>query len=67
MPAGGYVVENGISLCSECHIKAEHLHATGESWTNYTPDDLYKKIGSSKELAVEKSEKLSFKLRKSPE
>ena len=26
MPNGGYVKENGISLCSECHIKAESTH-----------------------------------------
>ena len=30
MPNGGYVKENGISLCESCHLKAEVL-ALGES------------------------------------
>jgi hypothetical protein len=66
MPWGGYVIENGISLCSDCHIKAEQLHATGVAYEGYAPDDLYKRISSSKELAVKKSEGLNaeFKLRR---
>jgi 5-methylcytosine-specific restriction endonuclease McrA len=68
MPWGGYVLENGISLCAECHLLAEQWHVSGnkEAPEGWHPDDLYKKIGSSKELAVEKSDNLNleFKLRK---
>lgn len=45
MPNGGYVMENGITVCPDCHLKAE---AEEEG---YTPDILYKKIGSSHEKA----------------
>ncbi|MCK9458212.1 MAG: HNH endonuclease [Proteobacteria bacterium] len=50
MPNGGYVAENGISLCEGCHNKAE----SGDP----LPDQLYELIGSSRELAIEKSMKL---------
>jgi len=59
MPNGGYVKENGISLCPECHIKAEIFHSTGTAFEGYSPEDLYKKINSSYEKAVEASSKLS--------
>jgi hypothetical protein len=59
MPNGGYVKENGISLCPECHIKAEVFHSTGTAVEGYSPEDLYKKINSSYEKAVEASSKLS--------
>lgn len=51
---GGYVLENGISLCEEHHIMAEKFHETnGKEWfDNFHPNDLYKKINSSKELAI---------------
>ena len=68
MPNGGYVKENGISLCKEnfddegfiiesCHMKAELFHITnGENWyPNMHPNDLYELIGSSKEVAIKKS------------
>lgn len=58
MPNGGYVKENGISLCTECHKKAEQFHSTGDSFPGYAPDDLYQKINSSYEKAIEESEKL---------
>lgn len=61
MPNGGYVKENGISLCKEdCHMKAELFHITdGIDWEpGMHPDDLYKIIGSSYEEAVKASEKL---------
>ncbi len=51
LPAGGYVLENGISLCEDCHRKAEVFHQTGTSLPNFSPSDLYKKIGSSFEIA----------------
>lgn len=46
LPYGGYVLENGISLCSNCHFKAEMYHATGIPYTGFSPKDLYKSIGS---------------------
>ena len=58
IPNGGYVKENGISLCSECHQKAEVFHSTGTPVEGYSVEDLYKKINSSYEKAVEASEKL---------
>ena len=58
MPNGGYVKENGISLCPECHIKAEQFHTTGTSYPGYSPEELYVKIGSNHGLAVSKSERL---------
>ena len=65
MPNGGYVKENGISLCDtgemdSCHMKAETYHISGgDKWDKgWHPDDLYELIGSSHEKAVEASEKL---------
>lgn len=61
MPNGGYVKENGISVCKdECHMKCEKFHISGGTeWEEgLHPDDLYKIIGSSKELAIRKSEQL---------
>lgn len=61
MPNGGYVKENGITLCKdECHMKCEKFHITGgEEWEDgLHPDDLYKMIGSSYDLACLASEKL---------
>lgn len=57
MPNGGYVKENGISVCPKHHMECEQFHIThGESWVpGKHPDDLYKIIGSSKEIAIEKS------------
>jgi 5-methylcytosine-specific restriction endonuclease McrA len=58
MPNGGYVKENGITVCIEnCHLKVELFHiSNGEKWEEgLHPDDLYKIIKSSKELAIEKS------------
>lgn len=60
MPNGGYVKENGISLCQKHHIDAELFHISGGSQfvEGMHPDDLYAKIKSSKELAIQKSLKL---------
>lgn len=68
MPNGGYVKENGISLCKNpihqdkqsCHLRAEKFHISGgKNWEpGLHPDDLYKLIGSSKELAIKASEQL---------
>lgn len=59
MPGGGYVAENGISLCPECHQKAEVFHQTGIALPSWHPDDLYQLIGSSYEKAFKASQKLS--------
>ena len=53
MPNGGYVPENGISVCDTCHAKAE-----ADCLPGFTPDDLYAKIGSSYQDALEASQKL---------
>lgn len=60
MPNGGYVMENGITLCQKHHLECEQFHITnGESWIPCKhPNDLYKIIKSSKELAIKKSEEL---------
>ena len=60
MPNGGYVKENGISLCPEHHMQAEKFHISGGAvWhTGMHPNDLYIKIGSSKEKAIEASNRL---------
>jgi 5-methylcytosine-specific restriction endonuclease McrA len=61
MPNGGYVKENGITVCPPCHERAEVYHISGgrkydEGWT---PDDLYVKIGSSHSAAVRADTRLS--------
>lgn len=50
---GGYVIENGILLCLDCHFKAELLHNTGKSFRGYEPEELYRLIGSSEIKAIE--------------
>ena len=80
MPNGGYVKENGITLCKEakpnlsalvdgredefhtlsCHMRCEQYHISeGENWEEgLHPNDLYNKINSTIELAIEKSKQL---------
>lgn len=61
MPEGGYVKENGITLCKQgknCHLQAEQFHITGTAIPGLSPDDLYKKIHSSHEAALKASLKL---------
>jgi hypothetical protein len=59
MISGGYVLENGITLCKDpCHLKAEEFHSTGIAHPGYSAEDLYKIINSSYELAVGASKKL---------
>lgn len=58
MPGGGYVKENGITLCPPCHEKAEIFHSTGKIVSGWSPTDLYNKIGSNYGLAMEKSRRL---------
>lgn len=58
MPAGGYVAENGVSLCPSCHEKAEAFHSTGAPIVGHSPDDLYALIGSSHAQALAASKRL---------
>lgn len=56
MPNGGYVAQNGITLCKtsedlSCHMKAEMFHATGKTYPGFSPEELYNKIQSSFEKA----------------
>jgi hypothetical protein len=56
---GGYVKENGITLCDVpqgCHWKAEQHHATGIAYPGYSPEDLFAKINSNPELAKQADE-----------
>ena len=52
--------ENGISVCEDCHIKAEvwweNDYKSGPE--GFSRDDLYEKIGSSLEEAERASEEL---------
>lgn len=58
MPNGGYILENGITLCHECHLKAEFYHNNGTPFPDYSPEDLYTAINSSYHEAVKASERL---------
>ncbi len=58
LPNGGYVKENGISLCETCHQKAEHEHAFGKAYPGYSSRSLFRKIGSSEKIAYRESLKL---------
>lgn len=58
MPNGGYVKENGITVCKDnCHMKCEKYHISGgKEWEeNLHPNDLYNIIGSTYKIAYEKS------------
>lgn len=58
MPNGGYVKENGISLCPEHHIEAERFYSEHLYKEGFDPTSLFELIGSSIELAVECSLRL---------
>lgn len=71
MPNGGYVKENGITLCDTyngCHWKAEQFNCNytedyiiktkGKELEIFRSSNLYKLINSSYELAYKKSERL---------
>ena len=60
MPNGGYVISNGITLCSKHHLMAEEYHMSdGEICSDgMWPEELYNKIGSSYEQALIDSENL---------
>ena len=60
MPNGGYVKENGISLCHKHHMDAEVFHNSNglKCIEGMSPEELYIKIKSSYEEAVKVSERL---------
>jgi 5-methylcytosine-specific restriction endonuclease McrA len=58
MPNGGYVAENGIALCSTCHLQAEAHHRGDPVPPGFTPAELYALVGSSAERALAASEAL---------
>lgn len=58
LPNGGYVRENGITVCHPCHEKCEVFHSTGEALVDFSPNDLYNKIGSTFQVALIASQKL---------
>lgn len=60
MPNGGYVVDNGITLCKMHHEWAEAWHRSGKQKAvkGMHPDELYAMIGSSYEKALESSRRL---------
>ena len=57
---GGYVLQNGITLCKSHHLWAEMYHETNgqEHMPGMHPDDLYRMIGSSFDKAIEYDEKI---------
>lgn len=58
MPGGGYVLENGITLCDPCHVLAEQRWSTGTAAPGFSQEDLYACIGSSFDKALVASEAL---------
>lgn len=58
MPNGGYVVENWITLCPEHHLLAEEVHRVGFTEPGFSPAELYEKINSSYNAAVEAAREL---------
>jgi hypothetical protein len=61
MPNGGYVAENGISLCKAeggCHEKAEAMLQGHGSFPGFEPERLYVIVGSSREKAERASRRL---------
>lgn len=58
MPNYGYVKENGISLCGDCHVLVERWFVEKEKLQVISPTVLYRIIGSSKKEAIIASENL---------
>lgn len=64
MPYGGYVKENGISLCEECHIRAEAAYSYPIDtikimvYSEYHASNLFKIINSDEALARKACERL---------
>jgi predicted restriction endonuclease len=60
MPNGGYVPENGITLCPICHVRAESTYFNALSIVGFSVTELYEKIGSSFEKALKASEEFKW-------
>lgn len=64
MPNGGYVLQNGITLCDggpeSCHFKAEAEHNGLQPLPGYSRAELYALIGTTFDEAWEASERLSI-------
>ena len=58
IPNDGYVKENGITVCEQHHWDCEQYHIGKLYSKDFHPNELYLKIGSSKEEAFEKSKQL---------
>lgn len=64
-PNGGYVAENGVTVCAEgassCHMRCEAYHISGgkSHEPGLHPEDLYRKIGSSLDAAIAADEDLA--------
>ncbi|MEH6472201.1 MAG: hypothetical protein V7752_13210 [Halopseudomonas sp.] len=60
MPGGGYVKENGISLCHE-HVEMAEAHRVEggeEAAKELAPEKLYIKVGSNYDKALAASQRL---------
>lgn len=55
MPNGGYTKANGITVCDECHHKAEAWLQNGVGDPGFAPEDLYLLIESSSQTAIDLS------------
>lgn len=56
IPYGGYVKENGATLCKHrCHLMAEAEHQGIEVPEGFSRKELYTKVSSSYDLAYQKS------------
>tara|TARA_B100001778_G_scaffold334986_1_gene350454 strand:+ start:18752 stop:19060 length:309 start_codon:yes stop_codon:yes gene_type:complete len=51
MPNGGYVKENGVTLCHDCHPLAEREHQGLDPVPGLSRAELFAAIGSSEEEA----------------
>ena len=60
MPGGGYVKENGVTLCHE-HVEMAEAHRTKSedgAVAELAPVKLYNKVGSNYDKALKASERL---------
>jgi len=58
MPNGGYIKENGISVCEKHHLMCEEYHISRTWVQGYHPADLYEMIGSSYKKAYLRSKEV---------
>lgn len=58
-PNGGYAPENGITVCPDCHWKAEDEHRGFDPEPGYSRAELYALIGTTFDEAYEACERLA--------